>query len=143
MQKPQSYLLVTLALLFLAGCGGEERKFEFTKTEVFPMLIDSASGQWEINIPVIVKGYSENRDGDSFVRKVMFEVDLVTPDGKTVPKVFEELDTATEDESKPDTKMDVQFYLQPADSGDYTAKITVTDQFNNKKITKDQKFKVK
>ncbi len=107
------------------------------------MLIDSASGQWEINIPVIVKGYSENRDGDSFVRKVMFEVDLVTPDGKTVPKVFEELDTATEDESKPDTKMDVQFYLQPADSGDYTAKITVTDQFNNKKITKDQKFKVK
>lgn len=143
MKKPQSFLLVTLALLFLAGCGSEERKFEFTKTEVFPMLIDSASGQWEINIPVIVKGYSENRDGESYVRKVMFSVDLVTPSGETVPKVFEELDTATEDESKPDTRMDVQINLMNAEAGEYTAKITVTDQFNNKKITKDQKFKVK
>jgi hypothetical protein len=49
----------------------------------------------------------------------------------------------TEDESKPDTKMDAQFYLEPADSGEYTAKISVTDQFTNKTITKDQKFKVK
>ena len=135
--------MITLAILFLAGCGSEERKFEFVKTEVFPMLIDSASGQWEINIPVIVKGHSENRDGERYVRKVLFSVDLLTSDGQKVPKVFEELDTATEDESKPDTKMDVQINLMNAEAGEYTAKISVTDEFTKKTITKDQKFKVK
>jgi hypothetical protein len=142
MKKPLSFIFLFASLVFLAGCSEEERVFEITKTEVYPMLIDSTTQQWEINIPIIVKGYSENRDGEQYVRKVMFKVELITPDGKKAD-TFEELDTATEEESKPDTKMDVQFYVQPADSGEYTAKISITDEFTKKTITKDQKFKVR
>ncbi len=142
MKKLHFIIPLFASLILISGCKSEERVFAIVKTEVFPMLIDSTAQQWEINIPVIVKGHTENPDGEKFKREVLFSVDLIAPDGKKLD-TFEELDFGTEDESKPDTKMDVQFYIQPADSGEYTAKIRITDKFTKKTITKDQKFKLK
>ncbi|GAB1348633.1 hypothetical protein MASR1M107_08450 [Ignavibacteriales bacterium] len=142
MKKFQLIILLFASVILVSGCKSEERVFEIVKTEVYPMLIDSTSQQWEINIPIIVKGHTENPDGEQFKREVLFSVDLIAPDGKKLD-TFEELDFGTVEESKPDTKMDVQFYVQPADSGEYTAKIRITDRFTKKTITKDQKFKVK
>lgn len=79
-------LLLTVILIF--GCSKEEEKFELFSAEAFAFFLENG---WELNASCRAKGFTQTEKDGNYLVKLSYTVDLILPDGKTIPGIDEGL----------------------------------------------------
>ena len=102
------FLALILFAFLLNGCGKEEIKFEAFSPESFAFDIGD---KWEVNALINVKGFVQKEVNESFSASIQYNVNMITPDGKTIKNIFEDVKEVNEEEEIADIPLEVQFEL--------------------------------
>jgi len=121
-----------LALIFfvfvLIGCNKEEVKFEAFSPEAFAFDIGD---MWEVNALVNVKGFVQKEEDGTFSVSLQYSVNMITPNGKTITNVFEDVKVVKEGEEITDIPLEVQFELDSTYTvGKYKLLFNIQDNYS-------------
>jgi len=121
----KGFVFLSLAVIFFS-CGKEEpAKIETFSTEAF---VFDLGDSWEVNATTRVKGFNQKEEGDNFSATIVFDLDLVTPEGDTIKSLIRRVEDKTEKERICDIPLEVQFELDSTyAAGDYTIIFNVKD----------------
>lgn len=129
-----------MTILLWTACSSEEEKFELFSPEAFAYSLDSG---WELNISCQAKGFVQSERNGNFITKLSYELDIKTPDGKTLYGVQDGLIDQTNKEKVLDVPINIQLQLNSEYAvGLYTITIKVTDNFNNKTVSISKPFEL-
>jgi len=142
MRKSEKYLYgktielfwIIISAIFIAfllsGCNKEEVKFEAFSPQSFAFDI---GGRWEVNALVNVKGFVQKETEGTFSASVQYNVDMVTPNDKTITNVFEDSKETKQEEEITDIPLEVQFELDSTYTvGKYKLLFNIRDNFSEK-----------
>lgn len=102
------FIALIFIAFFLIGCDKEEIKLEAFSPEAFAFDIGD---MWEVNALVNVKGFVQKEEDGTFSVSLQYSVNMITPDGKTITNVFEDVNVVKEGEEITDIPLEVQFEL--------------------------------
>lgn len=138
-KKNLIFLITILVVPFLfTSCGKkEETKLTAFSPEAFAYSLDTG---WEVNATVRVKGFKQNKEKETYIAKLSYTVDLVTPKGEKLNAVAS--DTLDEEnmEEFSDVPVEAQFNLDTKyETGKYKVIFNITDELTSQstQITKE------
>ncbi len=121
----KGFVFLSLAVIFFSCSKEEPAKIETFSTEAFVFDIGDS---WEVNATTRVKGFNQKEEGDNFSATIVFDLDLVTPEGDTIKSLISRVEDKTEKERINDIPLEVQFELDSTyAAGDYTIIFNVKD----------------
>ena len=126
----KQFLALILFAFLLNGCSKEEIKFEAFSPESFAFDIGD---KWEVNALINVKGFVQKEVNESFSASIQYNVNMITPDGKTIKNIFEDVKEVNEEEEIADIPLEVQFELDSTYTvGKYNLLFSINDNFSEK-----------
>jgi len=121
----KGFVFLSLAVIFFSCSKEEPAKIETFSTEAF---VFDLGDSWEVNATTRVKGFNQKEEGDNFSATIVFDLDLVTPEGDTIKSLISRVEDKTEKERINDIPLEVQFELDSTyAAGDYTIIFNVKD----------------
>jgi len=138
-----NYSIIILAFLVIAGCGKkDEYKLEAFNPEAFAYDLGES---WEVNALIHVKGFKQREDSQSgtFEASLDYSVDLITPEGGKISKIFTDSSNETNDEEFQDLQLEVQFELDSTYKlGKYKLIFDIKDNFSDNSTTSPVEFEL-
>jgi len=134
------FIFLPITIFFLFACSKEEVKLEVFSPEAFAYDLGES---WEVDATINVKGFDqkENAQADTYTASLSYGVDLLTPEGKTIEKIFSDEINKTKDEKIADLQLEVQFELDSTYTlGKYKLLFHIKDNFTNKKVDSSVEF---
>lgn len=130
-----------LLLAVIASCGKkEEVKFQSFSAEAF--AFDLKDG-WEVNATIRVKGFKQNKEKETYIAKLIYSVDLVTPSGEAVKGVVKDTVDEENTEEFSDLPIEVQFNLYPKYlPGKYNLIFYIRDDFSGQQIKSEKELEL-
>lgn len=134
------FIFFSIIILFFFACSKEEVKLEAFSAEAFAYDLGES---WEVDATINVKGFEqqENAQADTYTASLIYSVDLLTPEGKIIEKIFSDMINKTQDEKITDLQLEAQFELDSTyPLGKYKLLFHITDGFTNNKVDSSVEF---
>jgi hypothetical protein len=132
------FLVLVMVLIAVTGCSKKNLKLATFAPEAF--AYDLGDG-WEVNSTIRVRGFAQDEVNDIYKATFNYQVDLVTPGGKTIKNIFTKKEDKTDKEKMTDVPLEVQFELDSTyKAGKYKVVYTIEDVIAQKSITAEKDF---
>lgn len=127
--KYPGLFLFFFALFFSSCSGDEETKMDAFSPEAF--AYDLGSG-WEVNASTFVKGFKQEKEGETYTALLSYDLDLVTPAGDTIKSLISRIEDKKNNEEMIDTQLEAQFELDSSYApGKYSVVFRIKDGMTN------------
>jgi len=132
--------LIILVLLFsLIACNSKPKpNLQLFSPEAFAFNIGDA---WEVNASVNAKGFEQKENNNNFDIKLLFTVDLITPEKDTLRKIFSDSLASNQKNEFIDVPIEAQIELDTTFSiGNYKLIFEVLDKYSKQKKSAEVNF---
>jgi hypothetical protein len=138
--KKKSIPFILLVIL-IASCGKkEEPKLQSFSAEAFAFNLPD---NWEVNATIRVKGFKQNKEKDTYIAKLVYSVDLVTPQGEVVKGVAKDTVDEENTEEFSDLPIEVQFNLSTEyKPGNYKLIFNIKDELTGQQIKSEKELEL-
>jgi uncharacterized lipoprotein YehR (DUF1307 family) len=141
-KKNLLFVVMLFSLAFIiTSCGKkEEVKLQAFSPEAFAYSLPEG---WEVNTTVRVKGFKQNKENETFISKLSYSIDLITPKGETVKGIVK--DTLDEEnmEEFSDIPVEAQFNLDSKnEAGKYKVVFNIKDELANQTTQIEKEFEL-
>jgi len=131
------FLLIILAAIVFS-CSKKEEKFELFSAEAFAYSMDSG---WELNASCRAKGFQQSEAANIYKAKLLFTIDLTTPDGKLFSGINNGIVDQTSKEKFSDLPIEAQIQLDSTyNAGKYILSFNVSDKLSGKNASIKKEF---
>lgn len=133
-------MIFSLVFLFTSCGKKEEVKLQAFSPEAFAYSLPDG---WEVNATIRVKGFKQNKENETYIAKISYSIDIVTPKGETIKGVS--TDTLDEEnmEEFSDLPVEAQFNLDTKyETGKYKVIFNLKDELDNQTTHVTKEFEI-
>ena len=103
---------------------------------------DLGSG-WEVNASTFVKGFKQEKEGESYTALLSYDLDLVIPEGDTIKSLISRTEDKKNSEEMIDTQLEAQFELDSTYTpGKYSVVFRIKDGLTNRTARSAADFEI-
>lgn len=125
-------------IIFIGCSDNEETNLEAFNPEAFAYDIGET---WEVNATTRVKGFEQKEENGKFTTSLAYDINLVTPDGKTLNSLISKVEDISGSEEMTDTALEAQFELDSTYmQGKYELMFEITDVLTGRTVTSTASF---
>ena len=133
-------LIVLIVFTFLFSCSEEEKKLELKDSNVLAFPLESG---WELNATASVNGFEQIEENDKYIAKISYYVNLVTPEGDTLPEIDYGIINQEDDEEILIANVEVQVELDSTYlTGNYKMLFYINDDLSGRTATAEKSFEI-
>jgi hypothetical protein len=135
------YILFLLSVILLISCG---KKVEPKLTTFNPVTYAFKTDQgWDVQASIQVKGFTQEKEKDTYIVKMFYSVDLLKPNGNLVKGVVKDTIDEENTEEFMDLPVNVQFELDSTYAlGKYKVIYNIRDAFSNQQIKTEKELEL-